>query len=437
MNILYVAHERNLGGASKSLVTMVSDMKQRGHTVAVILPFRSGQVGRSFKEAGIPVKHVFFGWWMMPEVWNPLLKFLFRVLYLTEPLAVRRIAFFAKKNHIQLIHSNSSAIDAGARAALKCALPHVWHFREFGDIDYGLSYLRGREESMRRARIVPGKIVFISKCLRHYYEKEIPDACAEVIYNGISEKYLNEKYAAVGNETDITQMNSADKVQGQQADKVQWQQADQVQGQQTDNAQGQQTDKVHGQRTVTFLIAGNFHEGKHQELAIEACRILHEQGFGGFLLLIAGAPSALKSSKVFEAYLREKARELPEGMVIFTGHVSDMVKLRKTTDVELVCSGMEAFGRVTAEAMLSSNPVIGADSGATPELITDGENGFLFESGNADALADKMRYFLEYPKEVSRMGRNACRYAKEHFPARLNTDAVELLYRELLGEDKR
>lgn len=413
MNILYIAHERNLGGASKSLITMVSDMKQRGHTVAVILPFRSGQVGRSLKEAGIPVKHIFFGWWMMPKAWNPLPKFLFRVLYLAEPFAVRRIASFARKNHTQLIHSNSSAIDVGARAALRCALPHVWHFREFGDIDYGLSYLMGREKSMRRARIVPGKIVFISKCLRHYYEKEIPDECAEVIYNGISEKYLNEKYEAERNETDIAQMNSAYKAQGRQAD------------------------NAHGQNTVTFLIAGNFHEGKHQELAIEACRILREQGFGGFLLLIAGAPSALKSSKLFEAHLRAKARELPEGMVTFTGHVSDMVKLRKTTDVELVCSGMEAFGRVTAEAMLSSNPVIGADSGATPELITDGENGFLFQSGNADALAEKMRYFLECPEEVSRMGINACRYAKEHFPARLNTDAVEQLYRGLFGGDKR
>ena len=32
------------------------------------------------------------------------------------------------------------------------------------------------------------------------------------------------------------------------------------------------------------------------------------------------------------------------------------------------------FGRVTAEALMSSNPVIGADTGGTPELIQDGEN---------------------------------------------------------------
>lgn len=405
MNILYVAHERNLGGASKSLVTMVSDMKRRGHTVTVVVPFRSGQVFRALKEQGIFVKKIFFGWWMMPEAWNPLLKFLFRVLYLTEPVAARRIASLARKRQAKLIHSNSSAIDVGARAAKMCGLPHVWHFREFGDLDYRLIYLLGKQESARRAINVPGKIVFISACLRRYYEQEIPDAHCTVIYNGISEKLFYEKYP-----------------DGKAAG-------------------GQQGSVIGGHNdssgtTVTFLIAGNFHEGKHQELAIEACRILCEQGFGGVRLMVAGAASALKSSKAFEERLKAQARKLPEGTVTFTGYVSDMAALRKQTDVELVCSGMEAFGRVTAEAMLSSNPVIGADSGATPELIVHGKNGFLFESGSAEALADRMRYFLERPQEITRMGAEAYRGAKECFTARHNTDAVERLYAALLEENK-
>lgn len=393
MNILYVAHERNLGGASKSLVTMVSDMKRRGHTVTVVVPFRSGQVFRALKEQGIYVKKIFFGWWMMPKAWNPLLKFLFRVLYWTEPVAARRIASLARKRQAKLIHSNSSAIDIGARAAKMCGLPHVWHFREFGDLDYSLTYLLGKKESARRAVNIPGKIVFISECLRRYYEKEIPDANSTVIYNGISEKLFYEKYPdGKANQIECT--------------------------------------------TVTFLIAGNFHEGKHQELAIEACRILCEQGFCGVRLMIAGAASALKSSKAFEERLKAQALKLPEGTVTFTGYVSDMAALRKQTDVELVCSGMEAFGRVTAEAMLSSNPVIGADSGATPELIVHGKNGFLFESGSAEALADRMRYFLEHPQEIMRMGAEAYRGAKECFTARHNTDAVERLYSAILEENK-
>lgn len=404
MNILYVAHERNLGGASKSLVTMVSDMKRRGHTVTVVVPFRSGQVFRALKEQGIFVKKIFFGWWMMPKAWNPLLKFLFRVLYLTEPIAARRIASLAKKRQAKLIHSNSSAIDIGARAAEMCGLPHVWHFREFGDLDYRLIYLLGKQESARRAINVPGKIVFISECLRRYYEREIPDAHCTVIYNGISEKLFCEKYP---DGKAVNQRHGAEEGGPHRADPT-------------------------GCTAVTFLIAGNFHEGKHQELAIEACRILCEQGFDGVRLMVAGAASALKSSKAFEERLKAQALKLPEGTVTFTGYVSDMAALRKQTDVELVCSGMEAFGRVTAEAMLSSNPVIGADSGATPELIVHGKNGFLFESGSAEELADRMRYFLEHPQEITRMGAEAYRGAKECFTARHNTDAVERLYAALL-----
>lgn len=403
MNILYVAHERNLGGASRSLVTMVSDMKRRGHTVTVVVPFRSGQVYRALKEQGIAVKKIFFGWWMMPKAWNPLMKLMFRMLYLTEGTAARRIAALAKMRHAELIHSNSSAIDVGARAAKLCGLPHVWHFREFGDLDYNLVYLLGKQESARRAVNVPGKIVFISECLRQYYGREIPDMCSTVIYNGISETFLYEKYP-----------------DGKPAG-----------GRQESGSGGQSSI---GGTTVTFLIAGNFHEGKHQELAIEACRLLYVQGFRGVKLVAAGAASALKSSRAFEERLRSRALELPDGMVTFTGYVSDMAALRKTTDVELVCSGMEAFGRVTAEAMLSSNPVIGADSGATPELVENGKNGFLFESGSAEALAEKMRYFLEQPQEIARMGAEAYRYARDCLPARRNTDALEQLYITLLKE---
>ena len=395
--------------------------------MTVVVPFYSGQVYRALKEQGIAVKKIFFGWWMMPKEWNPLMKFLFRVLYLTEPIAARRISSLAAKRHVKLIHSNSSAIDVGARAAMLCGLPHVWHFREFGDLDYGLDYLLGKRESARRACSVPGMIVFISHCLRQYYAGEIPDAQSTVIYNGISEKFLYEKYAAGKNDAALHKADTSG-----HEDTAALHRADTSGHADTALHKADTSDRA----AVTFLIAGNLHEGKHQEIAIEACRILCEQGVYGVRLVIAGAPSALQSSREFEEKLKAQAHTLPEGTVTFTGYVSDMAALRRKTDVELVCSGMEAFGRVTVEAMLSSNPVIGADSGATPELIISGKNGFLFDSGSAQALAERMRYFLEEPQEIARMGAEAYLYAKERFTAKQNTDAIERLYTTLLKENK-
>ena len=79
MKILFVAHERNIGGASKSLVTLAQELKARGHQVTVVLPIKTGQVYAALKSSGIEVKHVFFGWWMEPAGWNPLMKFAFAV----------------------------------------------------------------------------------------------------------------------------------------------------------------------------------------------------------------------------------------------------------------------------------------------------------------------------------------------------------------------
>lgn len=71
-----------------------------------------------------------------------------------------------------------------------------------------------------------------------------------------------------------------------------------------------------------------------------------------------------------------------------------MYELRKTMDLELICSRSEAFGRVTIEAMLHSIPVIGANSGGTPELIIDKENGLLFQYGDIDELVDKIETLI-------------------------------------------
>lgn len=392
MRVLFVAHERNLGGASKSLVTLASELKEDGNEISVVIPFKSGQVYRELKQRQIPVHRIFFGWWMMPSDWNLFFRAAFRGLYLTEKIAAARIASLAKKQRVQVIHSNSSAIDVGAIAAGKAGLPHVWHFREFGDLDYRLDYLKGREKSCGFVREVPGKVVFISKNLRQYYEKEIPNNKCLVIYNGISEQFLNDKYGAAGNR-DL---------------------------------------RIERNRPVVFLISGNLHRNKRQDIAIEACRILYERGHRDFRLVVAGAASGMADSREYERQLQKKAEEQLSGMVEFTGYVTDMKALRERTDVELVCSSREAFGRVTVEAMMSSNPVIGSDTGANPELIEPGRNGLLFREGDAGELAERMLVYMDHPELIRTMGAYAYTYAAGRFPSSTNTKRVESLYRELI-----
>lgn len=383
MNVLLVAHERNLGGASKSLVTLADELRKKGNKVVVVIPFKSGQVYAKLKELQIPVHKIFFGWWMMPSYWNPILKCVFRMLYATEKIPAVRIARLARKENIQIIHSNSSAIDVGALAAGMAKLPHVWHFREFGDMDYQLEYLKGRRKSCQFVSEVKGKAVFISNNLREYYREDIPDEKCAVIYNGISEDYLCAK------------------------------------------------EYTKAAFKVVFLISGNFHRNKGQDTALQAAKLLRDKGFDCFELWIAGQASAMSDSKRFEQELREFADHNLKDHCRFLGFVSDMKGLRRKADVELVCSNREAFGRVTVEAMMSGNPVIGTDTGANPELIEDQKNGRLFQNGNAQDLAEKMQWFLENPEYIEKCGREAYTFSKR-FLSSVNTDNVERLYREVV-----
>jgi len=387
MNILLVAHEKNLGGASRSLVALASELQKKGHKIIVVLPFRTGQVYQKLIELQIPVYKVFFGWWMMPSYWNPVLKLIFRILYVTEKIPVMRIVKIAKREKIQVIHSNSSVIDVGALAAQKAGVPHIWHFREFGDADFQLEYLKGREKSCRFVAGIKGKVIFISRNLRNYYNAEIPDEICKVIYNGISKEFLCEKsYARKGGK-------------------------------------------------FVFLIAGYLHRNKRQDIALQAAKILKAKGYDNFELWIAGQASAMSDSKKFEEELREFAEHNLKDCCKFLGFVSDMKELRQKADIELVCSNREAFGRVTVEAMMAGNPAIGTNTGANPELIEDRRTGRLFQNGNAADLADKMQWFLDNQEYIEKCGREAYFFAKERFLSDYNTKNIENLYQEVLMKD--
>jgi len=64
----------------------------------------------------------------------------------------------------------------------------------------------------------------------------------------------------------------------------------------------------------------------------------------------------------------------------------------------------EGFGLVMLEAMASSVPVVAFRTGAAPDVIRDGENGFL---ADPSTLGDRLARVLEDPGRARRMGRRA------------------------------
>ncbi len=112
--------------------------------------------------------------------------------------------------------------------------------------------------------------------------------------------------------------------------------------------------------------------------------------------------------------VRHLLPELP-GVKCFGAVPHDEVsRLMQQSDVLVFPSYFEGFGLVLLEAMACGLPVITTTATAGPDLVTEGENGWVFEPGDLERLADTMTFCLEHPGQVAEMGRQA-RAAAERF----------------------
>ncbi len=85
-----------------------------------------------------------------------------------------------------------------------------------------------------------------------------------------------------------------------------------------------------------------------------------------------------------------------ENNVTFTGFVpeEDLSSLYRVADIFIMAGIAELQSIVTMEAMASGLPVIAVNAVALPELVHDGENGYLFEDGDITGFSDKVSMIL-------------------------------------------
>lgn len=378
MNILFFTHEKSYGGASRALLTLIKNLRSE-HNIYVVVPFKNALIVDELKKLDVEVISCFYSWWQVPVNISFIYKIMYKVAYLVNFFSFRYLVRKIKKLDIDIIHSNTSVIDIGVKVASKLGIPHVWHFREF--TGKHLKFIKGETSSYKFINNSESKIVYISNAIKNFYEENINSELGTLIYDGVSEEFLeNKKYVK--------------------------------------------------KKEITFLLVGTLEKNKGQEVAVKAVRELNNRGIRNFKLLLAGGDPTGYSEYLLDLVKNFNISELVE----YIGFVSDMKKLRKSVDVELMCAPSEAFGLVTIEAMLAGNLVIGSDSGATSELIKNGVNGFLYELNNESDLADKMENIINNSNLLKSMGNNAKEYALNNFSSKKYSDEINKLYNELLRE---
>ena len=117
--------------------------------------------------------------------------------------------------------------------------------------------------------------------------------------------------------------------------------------------------------------------------------------------------------------------------VKFTGYVDEAYLRNALTRATVFAmpSIAELQSISTMEAMATGLPIVAANAMALPHLVHDGENGFLFEPGNVDDLAEKLTKVLSMPEdELLKLKNESLRIVESHDIQR-TLDVFESLYR--------
>ena len=139
-----------------------------------------------------------------------------------------------------------------------------------------------------------------------------------------------------------------------------------------------------------LLLPGRLTSWKGQEIFIEAINLVNiELGYEAFYAVILGSDQGRDLYKKKLISLVEKFRMIKQ--VRFIDHCKDMALAYKISDIVVSASiEPEAFGRVAVEAQSMEKPIIASNTGGSNETIIDEKTGFLFESGNAKSLSQKI-----------------------------------------------
>ena len=132
--------------------------------------------------------------------------------------------------------------------------------------------------------------------------------------------------------------------------------------------------------------------------------------------------------------LEELAHTLSlEKQVLFLGHRSDIYDVLRALDVFVLCSDHEGLPMVLLEALYLGVPVVARSVGGITDVVQDGVNGVLIESGETPALAAACLDLLLDDDRKKRLATAAIASVSEKFTAQRNAAEVAGLYRSLCG----
>lgn len=351
-SLLFLLPNLNFGGAETQTVEQVNHLHGLGHTV--FLAVLDGGKLALLDKVALPPERVFL---LKKSGLTP-----FRLARLPKLAACAApLADFVRENGIQKIVANLPSGHLLARLVKRrmgrrapVQIFHYHHSTEFSAAGHGLSQaiFNGLNRWLG-SRLDDGHI-YISEAVRADYEAHVRVKNGRVIHNAVAPKEADVAFAQ----------------------------------------------KFLREKSLDFqrliVVPGRVHEVKGQMFLLDALAPMLEtevwRSQKTALVFAGGGPA--------EAQVRAKIELLGlAGQCLTTGYLPNeqLLSFVKLASLVLIPSLVEGFGNVALEGLMLGKTMLASDAGGLPEIIRDGENGWLFRVGDAADLREKLAAWLAQP----------------------------------------
>ncbi|MBJ7354221.1 MAG: glycosyltransferase family 4 protein [Thermoleophilaceae bacterium] len=365
--VLAVSHTAVFGGAERSLLTQLTADVANGSCEAIFAS-PSGPLSDLASARGLPVAEI------------PGFDRSFAASALELPRAAlelirngRAIAEVSKREHIDLIHANS------VRAALLAIAG-----RPFGGPAV-VAHVRDCLPDSLRARVVAmivrrGSVGVVanSNFAADAFRRAASGGDVAVVYNAVE--------VAAGEELEFDSAISV---------------------------------AAAGVEGPILTVIGQITPWKAQDVAIRTLAAVKPM-LPGAKLVIVGSVKFEGETRFENGRFEDDLRELAAALCVandlmFTGEVSDVEPLLASSDIVLMPSWEEPFGRAAVEAMACGKPVIATNVGGPSEFIEHGRNGMLATPGVIEEWAEAVLTLAADEQLRAKLGESARNTARSRF----------------------
>jgi len=389
LNLCFFSHSSQLAGAERSLLTLVKELTINYNTLCTVILPSNGPLENLLQEAGASTIVAPLYWWCsgtkLPDPAKINERYRQSFSWLNENLQL------LEQINPDFVLTNTLTIPWGGLAAFMLSRPHVWMVKEFGVLDHGLKFFLPFNQVIKFIARASEIIVTCSKVLKDELFASLQPDKVHTIYNQIK---IDEK---------------------------------------VNTSKGAKYDYFTLTGAYHLIIAGSIMESKGQEDAVRSVIELVKNRNRQVELVIVGYAQPDYKNYLQNIIDEEKLNKYIH-IIPFQENVFPIINL---ADVLLVCSRMEAFGRVTLEGLLMQKAVIATNTGGTPEIITEGETGLLYSPGDYLQLADQIEKLMDNPDLQKELTIKGYEFASKTFTKENSVVAYHKLLMNLKNEVKK